>query len=407
MWLLILLFGLATLVLGWTLFGYFLYLWFLGLFRRRPAVEWPERWPRISVVIPCRNEEGAILAKIENTAKLDYPADQLEVVFVDGGSTDQTLGILRRELEGRTGWRVLESPVSGKVGQLNHALSFLDGEIVVNTDVDALLAPDALRWLAAELASSPEVAVVGACSRPTDEAYHIDRYYWDEQNRGRFIECAAANLSIVVAPCYAFRRELLSRFPDDVVADDIYIAFHCRALGKKTIYSRHAKVTEVRNPRSLDEFLPHKFRKANAFLRESLRFVYRLPETDAHFRLMLATRIGQQLLFPWALIWWLLTTGSLLTLGTQSRWDVVVIGAAFLLVLFLFTSRAFRTVRLPDPRRHSLLTAIKGWILTTIILTSTGISYPFFRQNSEYRRVGEGAPEGAAPEGAEQERADP
>jgi cellulose synthase/poly-beta-1,6-N-acetylglucosamine synthase-like glycosyltransferase len=408
MWILILLFGLATAVLGWTLFGYFLTFWFASLFRRDTRPQFPECWPSLSVVIPCLDEIENVEAKIENLGRLDYPRDSLEVVFVDGGSTDGTVGEIRRaaEADPAVPLRLVEAPVRGKVLQINHVLPSLRGEIVVSTDVDARLEPDTLKWIAAEFATSHETGVVGAYCRPPEDAYVVDRYYWDAQNRGRFIESRGFSSSIVVAPCYGFRRELLTAFPDDVVADDVYIAFLCNTLGRRTVYSRYARAVELRSPSRLTEFLPHKFRKSNAFLLESLRFLYRLPHMKAAWRIAFLTRIAQQLFIPLALAAWMLVAASLVTLA-DPRVDVVGMGVAALLALLGLTSYAFRTVPLPDGEegRYSIVTVAKGWVLTTLLLAVTGLTYPFYRQDSAYARMGEsraprrakeGAPEGAA-----------
>ena len=387
MWVLILLFALSTAILGWTLFGYFLALWFMGLFRRdvRPAL--PGKWPLLSVVVPCLDERERIDAKIANLSSLVYPRDCLEVVFVDGGSRDGTAAAILAAAAHDGVLRLVSSPVRGKVLQLNHVLPQLRGEIVVSTDVDACLEPDALQWLAAEFAASPDVGVVGAYCRPPEDAYDVERYYWDAQNRGRLIESRACSSSIVVAPCYAFRRELLTAFPADVVADDVYIAFLCNTLGHRVAYSRHASAVETRSPARLTEFLAHKFRKSNAFLLESLRFLYRLPDMSAAWKTMYLTRIAQQLFIPAALAAWLLIAASLVTLTPDPRFDVVGMGAAGLLVLLGLTSYAFRTVYLPEAGRYSAVTVAKGWILTTLLLAVTGLTYPFYRQDSVYARL--------------------
>jgi hypothetical protein len=226
---------------------------------------------------------------------------------------------------------------------------------------------------------------VGAYCRP-DNALGVDAYYWDAQNRGRFLESDALSSSIVIAQCYAFRKELLKAFPDDVVADDIYVAFLANARGFRTVYSRFAKALETRNPTSFTQFLPHKFRKGNAFLRESLRFLYCLPEMPGFFKMVFITRIAQQLFLTWAILWWTLIAGALIT---AFRFDVVFFGGMFLFLLFALASRCFASVKLPDePRHFSFGTVIRGYFLTIMILLTTGLSYPFFRQGSSYSRIG-------------------
>jgi hypothetical protein len=177
----------------------------------------------------------------------------------------------------------------------------------------------------------------------------------------------------------------LQRFPDDVVADDIYVAFLANTLGFRTIYSRQAIALETRNPRDYSQFVPHKFRKSNAFLRESLRFLYRLPEMKGLFKVIFVTRIAQQLLLPWAILWWILIAGALITVF---RYDVVFFGATFLFILFFLTSRCFAGVKLNGRSTHfSFATMVRGYVLTLAILLTTGLTYPFFRQGSSYRRI--------------------
>ncbi|MBI4790102.1 MAG: glycosyltransferase [Chloroflexi bacterium] len=386
MWLLEFLFFAMTLLIGWTLFGYLLYLWFAGLFRAKKMLRIPKtNLPRLSVIVPCYNEQEQILAKLDDLRRLVYPRDMLEVIFADGDSTDGTVACLTAAIQPDDACRVIRCPRRGKVHQLNHVLPMLRGEIVVNTDVDARLAPDALQWIAATFAIAPEIWVVGAYCRPAD-GLAIEQYYWDSQNKGRLLESDAQTASIVIAQCYAFRRELLAAFPEDVVADDVYAAFLANTLGYRTIYSRRATAIETRTPQDISQFVPHKFRKSNAYLRESLRFLYRLPEMSPFCKMMLTTRVVQQLLLPWAIIFWMLIAGVLLTLF---RFDVVIFGALFLFVLLLLTNRVFAWMPLPEgARRYSLATILVGYALTMAIMLTTGVSYPFFRQGSSYARVG-------------------
>lgn len=388
MWLLIFLSILVSLVITWTMFGYFVFLFFLGLFRRDSRLKEPAQWPSFSIIIPCLNEADTIVRKLENVRALDYPRELLEVVFADGGSEDGTVALLREALDEDEPVRVVECPRRGKIAQLNHVLPQLKGEIVVNTDVDALMCSDALRQMAREFEDNPRMGVVGAYCSP-DDTLPIEFYHWDSQNKSRLLETDARSSSIVVAPCYAFRRELLDRFPDDVVADDIFIAFHAHALHYRVVYSRHARAIETRSAQGMEEFIPHKFRKSNAFLRETLRFLYLLPEMGPMCRMMLLTRIMQQLLLPWLLLFWFLLAGSLLTLF---RWDIVCINTAGIVISFFLTSKIFRLTRIPEmghcENRKSLALAIEGFCVTIMIMLVTGLTYPFVRQGSVYKRLG-------------------
>lgn len=385
MWLLVFIFSIVMFLIGWMLFGYLLLIWSIGLFRQNVQPSFPSSWPVISVIVPCYNEQYQVIDKLEDIRNLDYPRDRLEVLFVDGGSTDRTLELLDAAIGKDEPYRVLKCPKKGKINQLNHALAQVRGEIIVNTDVDARLSPDALRWITAEFAAAPDIWVVGAYCRP-GQAIEVEKYYWSAQNKGRFMESRAWSSSIVIAQCYAFRRGLLEAFPEDVIADDVYVAFQANTQGYRTVYSRYAMALETRNPQSYEEFMSHKFRKSNAFLRESLRFLHRLPEMAPFCKMMLFTRTIQQLLLPWLLIFTILLSGALLTLF---RYDVLLTGFLFLLILFVLTSRVFAWVKLPDgPHHYPIATVIKGYLLANLIMLATGITYPFYRQGSSYARLG-------------------
>lgn len=53
----------------------------------------------ISIVIPCRNEEGYISDCLDSFLKSDYPIDNLEIIVIDGESTDSTIKIVTEYAE--------------------------------------------------------------------------------------------------------------------------------------------------------------------------------------------------------------------------------------------------------------------------------------------------------------------
>ncbi len=386
MWILTSFFAATTVLMMWLCAVYFVSLCFLSFFRKRSVPPLPDEYPMLSVIVPCYNEAAFILQKLENLRSCRYPRDRLEIVFVDGGSTDGTVDRLNRAISSDPSVRLVCSAQKGKINQLNLALPTLRGDYVVNTDADAMLRPDALMQIAAEFAFDPRAWVVGAYSYSSSAIWR-DLCFWDSQNRGRLIESDAYSSSIVIATCYAFRRELLSSFPEDVLADDVYVAFLANSLGHRVVYSRQAIVEELRGPTCISDFLSHKFRKNNAFLRESLRFLYRLPEMDGFRKMMMLTRIGQQLLLPWAAGLWSILALTMLTLG---RLDLMSVAAASIALVIMITNRAFHSVEVPrgttkrfGPYKHGVV-----FLDTMFVLFAAALSYPFFRQGCSYSRLG-------------------
>lgn len=51
-------------------------------------------WPKLSVVIPIRNEENHIKQTIQYIQNQDYPQNMVEILVVDGESDDKSLEII-------------------------------------------------------------------------------------------------------------------------------------------------------------------------------------------------------------------------------------------------------------------------------------------------------------------------
>src|SRR5947208_1642455 len=74
--------------------GYPLLLGALGLLRRRGRHQTGSITPRVTLIIPAYNERKVIREKLENSLRLDYPADCLEILVVSDGSEDGTNDIV-------------------------------------------------------------------------------------------------------------------------------------------------------------------------------------------------------------------------------------------------------------------------------------------------------------------------
>lgn len=95
-------------------------------------------WPRVSVVIPVRNEAAFIESNLEALRGQDYPLDRLEVVVADGRSEDATREIVnavaaRWSQDGARGCRVLlvDNPERVMPTGVNAAIRQATGDLVL------------------------------------------------------------------------------------------------------------------------------------------------------------------------------------------------------------------------------------------------------------------------------------
>ncbi len=65
----------------------------------------------VSIICPLFNEEKFIERCIQSILEQDYPQDKLEVLFIDGRSTDHTADIVRKYAKDYPFIKLLDNPV--------------------------------------------------------------------------------------------------------------------------------------------------------------------------------------------------------------------------------------------------------------------------------------------------------
>ncbi|MDZ7372431.1 MAG: glycosyltransferase family 2 protein [candidate division KSB1 bacterium] len=100
--------------------------------------------PMVSVVIPVRNEEATIERCLRSVLDQTYPADRLEVLVVDGRSTDRTREVVQRlaQEDGRV--RLIDNPDRITPVARNLGVAQARGEIIAIIDGHCWLAEDFL-----------------------------------------------------------------------------------------------------------------------------------------------------------------------------------------------------------------------------------------------------------------------
>jgi succinoglycan biosynthesis protein ExoA len=120
-------------------------------------------FPLVSVVIPAKNEEADIEGCLEAIASQDYPVNRLEVIVVEGGSTDGTARVAGKALSrfGFAGSHVVHDPVGTTPANLNSGLARATGEILCRVDARTRIEPHYVRTCVELLTTRPEISVVG------------------------------------------------------------------------------------------------------------------------------------------------------------------------------------------------------------------------------------------------------
>ena len=119
--------------------------------------------PRVSVIVPMRNERRYLSAFLESLRRQDYPGERIECLVSDGESTDGGREMVEAEARklppGRL--RVIRNEARATPEGLNLALREASGEVVVRMDVHAVYADDYVRQCVTHLLESKAAQVGG------------------------------------------------------------------------------------------------------------------------------------------------------------------------------------------------------------------------------------------------------
>ena len=109
----------------------------------------------ISVIMPCLNAEKCITRGVESV--LGQTFGELELIVVDNGSTDGTMGILDSFNDVRL--RVVNEPRKGVSRARNQGIAEATGDFVAFLDADDTWREDCLEKLHSALEENPEVVL--------------------------------------------------------------------------------------------------------------------------------------------------------------------------------------------------------------------------------------------------------
>ena len=115
---------------------------------------------KISVVIPSFNQGEYLEATLRSLLEQNYP--ELELIVIDGGSTDQSVDVIRRYAASLSYWE--SEPDRGQSHALNKGFAHVHGDIWSWLNSDDLLEPGVLRRVVEVFAQDFEAGIVyGDC----------------------------------------------------------------------------------------------------------------------------------------------------------------------------------------------------------------------------------------------------
>jgi len=197
-------------------------------------------FPFVSIVIPMLNEEKYIGQCLESILKQDYPKENIEIVVVDGGSTDNSVDIVYNYIQKYPNIKFLYNPRSIPPSAMNQGIKFSKGDYIIRIDAHCEYPEDYIRKCVEKSQMTGAMNVGGLfISSPASKRFNSKIVYLVESNKfggggAKFrFGNKPGNVDTVAFGC--FKREVFDKvgFMDERLPRNHDYEFNTRIIEKR------------------------------------------------------------------------------------------------------------------------------------------------------------------------------
>lgn len=226
---------LLALLAVWPFSGYPLTLAWLARQRPRPVRSDPDAVRSVDLVFCAYNEERSIARKIESSLAIDARGRTMRLHVYSDGSGDRTAAIAAGY--GERIDLVVSPERTGKSVGMNRLLARCQGEVVIFTDANVTLRPDALAAALPPFADPEVGCVIGQLVyvNPEDgSTAAVNSLYWRLEERIKQDEATIGSTMGADGSVFAIRRELFRTVPADII-DDMFTSLSILCDGYRIV----------------------------------------------------------------------------------------------------------------------------------------------------------------------------
>ncbi len=317
--------------------------------------------PTISIIVPVRNSARTIRDLLDSLMKLEYDRERLEIIVVDGNSTDGT-----RKIVEEYPVKLVDEEGRGLNAARNTGIKWSSGEVLAYTDGDCVVSPNWAKSLARNF-RDPSVSFVGGLVKGYDTENPLS-IYMDEtffQVKPGFNwrrEATDIHLLEFPAGCnMAFRHRALEKIDyfDERIEygfDDLHPVEKLGSRGFRIVLDP-AVTVHHQHRTDLRELLKQHFNYGRG---GTLLIVYKRSSKLARW----FTTYLFSSTFAISLIAMLMASGILLKNMAPIYFGLGFLSLGFVLLTSLYLETAFRTKRLRKLIQYPALDLVRGLFFT-------------------------------------------
>jgi cellulose synthase (UDP-forming) len=288
--------GMALLYLA-ELYGFAIYL--LGMFinvwplesKHIPLPEDRDKLPTVDVFIPTYNEPMDIVRiTVTAAAQIDYPKGKLKIYLLDDGSTQAKRNhpetgmeawerhYSLREMAAELGIAYItrETNQQAKAGNINHALQYTAGDIILVLDCDHVPTRDILQNTVGQFIADPKLFLVQSPHffiNPTPVEKNLEGKATPSSESDMFYRRIHPGLNFWNASYFCGSAALLRRtclmevggICGTTITEDAETAFQLHARGYNSVYVNRPMVCGL-SPESYDDYVTQRSRWAQGMV---------------------------------------------------------------------------------------------------------------------------------------------
>ena len=271
-----LLFWISLFIVFYTYIGYGILLFIMVkikrmLYRKKQTMMNNESLPDVTLLIPAYNESDYVHQKMKNSLELNFPKDQLKIIWVTDGSDDGT-NLLLEKYENVTLFHQDER--KGKINAMNRVMPYVETPIVIFSDANTLLGEDSIHHIINCFKDSKVGCVSGEkriVSNKTDRAAGAgEGLYWRYESTLKKWDAELYSAVGAAGELFAIRTKLYEEVEEDTILDDFIISLRVAQKGYIIDYNPEAYAIENAS-QNVKEELKRKIRISAGGIQSVLR----------------------------------------------------------------------------------------------------------------------------------------
>jgi glycosyltransferase involved in cell wall biosynthesis len=260
-------------------------------------------FPKISVIVGVLNMENYLAAALDSVIRQNYP--NLELIVMDGGSTDGTLNIIKQYEKNITFWKSEKD--KGHSDACNRAIEFATGDFITLLNADDILGDNLLNKVALVYSELPYTQVITCGVRIVENTSRKNNHILKEITDSHLLQITLYNMlfELPVINARFFHKDIFKTFgqfksthadgsynlsndrdflirlalagvQSEIISEPLYTYFsHCESLtfGQKNVIKTHKEHLQL-----TEEFL-----KSNSLLPEQRQLFLKWVARESFF----------------------------------------------------------------------------------------------------------------------------